>query len=269
LGVKEVPVNELFSRKIHLNFSHTHKAQPHNLATLKSVLDKKVHLMDYELMVADNGSRLVQFGLFAGYAGMIDGLHCLGQRLLGLGYATPFLHIGMTYSYPSLSHALNDVKLAADSIHKNGLPNAIGPFIFAVLGDGQVSKGALHIFNHLPFETLSVAEMQSLSNSRGFKNNQLYLCHAVPKDYIIHKQGRDFDFEEFKLKPQNFDSIFHNNIAPFAKFILNGIFWTSAQPRLLSCDQANQLKAANLLPLLTLADVSCDINVPSNDIGLF
>ena len=42
-------------------------------------------------MTDDQNRRLVMFSKFAGYAGMIDGLHGLGQRLLVKGYATPFL----------------------------------------------------------------------------------------------------------------------------------------------------------------------------------
>jgi alpha-aminoadipic semialdehyde synthase len=37
------------------------------------------------------GQRLVRFGKFAGFAGMIDMLRVLGERLLALGFSTPFL----------------------------------------------------------------------------------------------------------------------------------------------------------------------------------
>jgi alpha-aminoadipic semialdehyde synthase len=42
-------------------------------------------------MANEKKQRLVLFGKHAGYAGMIDGVHGLGQRLLGLGYSSPFL----------------------------------------------------------------------------------------------------------------------------------------------------------------------------------
>lgn len=47
--------------------------------------------MDYELMTDEKGKRLVAFGKFAGNAGMIDILHGMGHRFLGLGYSTPFM----------------------------------------------------------------------------------------------------------------------------------------------------------------------------------
>ena len=37
-------------------------------------------MYDYELIVGDNGKRLLAFGKFAGRAGMIDFLRGLGQR---------------------------------------------------------------------------------------------------------------------------------------------------------------------------------------------
>ena len=37
---------------------------------LRSVLEKKIRLVDYELMTNEQGARLVQFSRFAGYAGL-------------------------------------------------------------------------------------------------------------------------------------------------------------------------------------------------------
>lgn len=71
-----------------------------------------MRLIDYELMKDETGKRLVAFGHYAGNAGkcsllvrdgkvsmiliilttgMIDILHGMGHRFLGLGYSTPFM----------------------------------------------------------------------------------------------------------------------------------------------------------------------------------
>jgi alpha-aminoadipic semialdehyde synthase len=73
LGVKEVPLNELIPEKTFMFFSHTHKGQPYNMQLLKTIMEKKIRLLDYELLTDDKGTRLVQFSRFAGYAGMVDG----------------------------------------------------------------------------------------------------------------------------------------------------------------------------------------------------
>ncbi len=70
---------------------------------LKDILEKRIRLLDYELMTDAENRRLVLFSRFAGYAGMIDGLHGLGQRLLGQGIGTPFL---VNLSLPFISSML-------------------------------------------------------------------------------------------------------------------------------------------------------------------
>lgn len=52
---------------------------------------QRIRLIDYECITDKDGKRLVRFGQFAGYAGMADTLHALGDRLLALGHSTPFL----------------------------------------------------------------------------------------------------------------------------------------------------------------------------------
>lgn len=91
LGVKEVPISDLHPKKHFMFFSHTHKGQPYNMAMLKEVCNRKITLMDYELLTDEVGRRIVAFGAFAGYSGMINCLHGVGDRLLSMGYRTPFL----------------------------------------------------------------------------------------------------------------------------------------------------------------------------------
>ena len=70
-GVKEVPVSKLLSDRTYMFFSHTIKGQEYNMPLLDACLSKNIQLMDYERIVAGDGNRLVKFGKFAGYAGMI------------------------------------------------------------------------------------------------------------------------------------------------------------------------------------------------------
>ena len=91
MGVKEVAVEDLLSDKTYLYFSHTHKGQKHNLRSLKAVLAKNIRLIDYELITDDQGQRAVLFGKYAGYAGAFEMLRAFGDRMLALGYNTPFL----------------------------------------------------------------------------------------------------------------------------------------------------------------------------------
>lgn len=81
----------MLSDKTYLYFSHTHKGQKHNIPSLKALLDKKIRLIDYELITDPQERRAVLFGKFAGYAGAFEMLRGFGDRMLALGYNTPFL----------------------------------------------------------------------------------------------------------------------------------------------------------------------------------
>jgi alpha-aminoadipic semialdehyde synthase len=59
--------------------------------------------VDYERIIDEKNQRLVRFGPFAGYAGLIDTLHIVGERLLvEYGYSTQFINFGWSKNYPSL-----------------------------------------------------------------------------------------------------------------------------------------------------------------------
>ncbi|KAI8929038.1 Saccharopine dehydrogenase-domain-containing protein [Entophlyctis helioformis] len=260
LGVKEVPTNQMIPGKTYIYFSHTHKGQTYNMPMLQGILDRKIRLVDYELMTNEHGRRLVQFSKFAGYAGMIDGFHALGHRLLALGYGNPFLAVGMSYMYRALADARLDITRTGQVIMDDGLPTALGPMTFVFIGDGNVAKGAKHVFKCLPHEWVSPDELAALSSSTSFDNHKVYACQVTPEDYLVRKDGGKFSREEYFKHPELYESVFHEKIAPHARMIINGIFWTDKYPRLMTVEQTHQLAVENRLKLLTVADVSCDIH---------
>ncbi|KAH6597557.1 hypothetical protein BASA61_003126 [Batrachochytrium salamandrivorans] len=262
VGVKEVPVAQLIKDKTYIYFSHTHKAQKYNMPMLQNVLDKKIRLIDYELMTNEDGSRLVQFSRFAGYAGMIDTLYAVGHRLLGLGYGSPFLSMGMTHQYRSLEEGCLDVAATGDVIKQDGIPKQLGPMVFVFVGGGNVAQGALHVFEKLPHEWVSSNDLAALASSTDFDHRKLYACKILPEDYLVRKDGGEFVCEDYFKNPEQYKSIFHEKIAPYASVIVNGMFWTEKYPRLMTIDQTHQLASENNLRLLTLSDISCDINGP-------
>ena len=78
LGVKEVPVDELIADKTYMFFSHTYKLQPYNAKLLRAIVDKRIRLIDYELIKRTNGSRVIGFGRWAGIVGAYNGLRAWG-----------------------------------------------------------------------------------------------------------------------------------------------------------------------------------------------
>jgi alpha-aminoadipic semialdehyde synthase len=126
----KVPMGVLMTERTYVFFSHTIKAQPYNMPLLDALLEKKIRLMDYEAITSTGkrgGPRLVAFGRYAGIAGAIDFTRGIGERFLALGYATPFLHCGSSYMYPSLEKAYRALKDIGADIAKpdGGLPAAL------------------------------------------------------------------------------------------------------------------------------------------------
>ncbi|KAJ3144448.1 hypothetical protein HDU89_008226 [Geranomyces variabilis] len=259
VGVKEVPIDQLIADKTYMFFSHTHKGQKYNMPLLQSVLDKRIRLIDYELMTNEHGRRLVQFSRFAGYAGMIDCMHGLGHRLLALGYGNPFLACGMSYMYRTLADARLDVTRTGQVIMDDGLPRSLGPLSFVFTGDGEVARGAMHVFKCLPHEWVTPNELRKLYETDSWDNHKVYGCQVKPSDYLVRKDGWKYDMDDYRKHPDQYMSIFHEKIAPYASVLVNGIFWDSHFPRLLTKAQAHQLAKENRFRMLSIADISCDI----------
>ena len=80
LGVKEVPIDKLIPNKTHFFFSHTIKKQDYNRNLLRSILDKKIRLVDWETLTNENGNRVIAFGRWAGIVGAYNGIWTYGKR---------------------------------------------------------------------------------------------------------------------------------------------------------------------------------------------
>ena len=78
-GIKEVPVNKLIENKTYFMFSHTIKKQPYNRDLLKTIIKKKIRLIDYECLTEGN-KRIVAFGKYAGIAGTYNTLIAYGIK---------------------------------------------------------------------------------------------------------------------------------------------------------------------------------------------
>ncbi|KAJ7522374.1 hypothetical protein O6H91_18G008500 [Diphasiastrum complanatum] len=278
LGVKQPKLGTLLPDRAYAFFSHTHKAQPQNVPLLEEVLAKKVSLYDYELIVGEDGRRLVAFGEYAGRAGMIDFLRGLGERFLSLGYSTPFLSLGSSYMYSSLSAAKAAVVAVGDEISSGGLLPAICPLTFVFTGSGKVSQGAQEIFRLLPHSFVNPAELKEMEMtlaSRTEKHNhkprkifQLYGCIVTPEFMVAPNDSKkNFDKADYYSHPEQYHSVFHENIAPFASVIVNCIYWEKRYPRLLTNSQLRELSCLNesrqrdcgVAKLVGIADISCDL----------
>ncbi|CAK9066981.1 unnamed protein product [Durusdinium trenchii] len=267
LAVKEVPVELLLPGRTWCFFSHTIKAQPSGMPLLDAALEKKVRLVDYECITKSGtrfDTRLVAFGAFAGYAGAIDFLRGLGERLLALGFSTPLLHIGSAFMYPTLEEAKRAVALAGDAIRKNGLPKAMCPFTAVFTGTGNVSQGALEIFKLLPHEMVDPSDLPKLCQ-RADKGelsredcHKLHLSIATAEHMVRRRDGLPFDKNSYYSQPDDYEPTFQDSILPYATVVLNGMYWDARFPRLFTSQDLHRHVVNGRDKLLGVCDITCD-----------
>lgn len=253
LGVKQVPVDLLLPGKTYAFFSHTIKAQEANMPLLDAVLDKGIRLIDYERMVDDRDQRVVAFGKYAGYAGMINILHGLGLRLLALGHHTPFMHIGPAHNYRNVGTAKQAIRDTGYEIALGKMPRSIGPLTFVFTGSGNVSQGAQEVFSELPIEYVDPKDLREVAE-RG-STCKIYGSIVTRANHIVRKNTAPLingngsgngesilDLDEYNQYPDRYYSKFSTDIAPYASVILNGVYWPPNAPRLLTIPDAKKLQ---------------------------
>jgi len=269
LGVKRVRREEdLIPNKTYMFFSHVIKGQPENMGLLQSILDKNIQLFDYEAIATDitdstgklKKQRLVAFGKYAGIAGMIDTFQCLGRRLLASGFSTSFLNCSQSYVYYDLKDAQRAVKAMGERISKDGLPMGLEPLVFAFTGTGNVTNGALEIFQLLPHKMITIEEAKNIKSKPG-PHKCVYGVMVEQKDLVCKPGSTEpFNLKHYRENPSEYKSIFHSNVAPACNVLINGIYWDERYPRVLSKQDMTELYKDGHKNLFAVGDISCDVN---------
>lgn len=234
MGVKEFKTKDLIPNKKYIFFSHTIKKQSYNRALLQDILQKKIQLIDYEVMKNKIGKRLIGFGRYAGIVGCYNGFRTYG-----------------------LKHNLFDLKKACDCSNRIELEEELKkvqlpPNTRIVLtGFGRVGFGAREIMDLLPIMEVSPEEFLSQSF------DEPVFTHLDVEDYYARKDGGDFEKKEFYTHPADFKSIFAQ-YANQADMYVACHYWSNASPLILT---ASDLKADDTR-LSVVADISCDVAGP-------
>ena len=122
IGVKEIPLDKFIADKTFMFFSHTIKAQPHNMPALDLIMEKKIRLIDYEKITDENNQRLIAFGRYAGIAGALDFLKGLGEYIMQMGISTPLLNCNCAYKYFDIEEAYHHLKQIGEKIIQKNVP---------------------------------------------------------------------------------------------------------------------------------------------------
>lgn len=260
LGVKEIPESFFEPEKTYVFFSHVIKGQQHNMPMLKKMMELKCNLIDYEKIIDDQGKRLVFFGKYAGYAGMIDSLWSLGLRLKHFGIETPFLMIKQACKYASLAEAKKDISAVGQEFAESGMHPALRPFVVAFTGYGNVSGGAQEILGLLPVKEISPEKLLCLKDREKLPDNLIYKVVFKEDDMVEPKEaGAEFDLRDYYGYPEKYQGKFEQYIPHFS-MLMNCMYWDARYPRVITKDFLEKFYKESNPKMIVIGDISCDVD---------
>jgi len=258
-GVKEIPKEKILSNKTYFFFSHTVKGQQDNMPMLKRIMDSASTLIDYEKITDAQGRRLVFFGPYAGDAGTIDILWLMGEYWRHKGIATPLSEIKQARRYHSVQDARRRITRVGERVKNEGLPEALSPLVFGILGYGNVSRGAQETLECLPGERLEPDELKDFFKRGQFDRHKIYIS-VFKEEHLVEPAG-DFPFElqDYYRHPEKYRPKFKKYL-PYISVLINATYWEKRYPRFVTWDYLSELSKAGRLRLQGIADITCDIN---------
>jgi len=233
-GIKEVDKSTLMPDKTYLFFAHVAKEQPYNRDMFRTLVHKRIRLIDYEYLTKDDGTRVVAFGRWAGIVGAYNGLRARGIR-------TDRFNLKPCHECTDLDEVWAGLKMI----------DLIPGLKILVTGEGRVAGGAL--------ETISQTNAVKVS-PEDFLNKQFnvpVVCQIGPQHYTRRKDGKPFDFDHFVKNPSQYESTFE----PYTyvtDIYIAAHFWDPESPRFFSPEDM----LCEDWKISVIADVSCDINGP-------
>jgi saccharopine dehydrogenase (NAD+, L-lysine forming) len=231
LGIKEVPHEKLIPGKTYFFFSHTIKKQSHNKPLMKSMIEKKITLVDYETLRWKNGDRIIGFGRYAGIVGAYNGLLAWGKKYKSYELKPAY----QCLDYAELKKELGKLKLS--------------PIKIILTGNGRVSLGALELLKEAGIKEVTAADI-------------LTKIYAEPVFSVLLTEnlyeridGKAYDRSDFHHDPTRYRCVFRYYI-PSCDLLMNGIYWDVRMDRLFS-ENDTRLPTFNIS---VIADISCDVN---------
>ena len=235
IGVKEVNKEDLIEGKTYLFFSHTFKQQPYNAELLAAILEKKVSLIDYEVLKKPDGKRIIGFGRWAGIVGAYNGLRAWGLR-------------EKSYDLPRAIDG-KDLQEMVSAAKAEDFPKSLK---IVLTGFGRVGKGAAGLLDSIGIR--EVGKEAFLAEE--FTDGPVY-THIGLEDYNARKDGGEFNRKEFKSDPSAYKSSFLP-YACAADIFIAGHFYAEGSPYIISRKDFRHPQ----IRLKVVADISCDIDGP-------
>lgn len=234
IGVKEVRIEDLIPNKKYLFFSHTFKEQPYNRKLLQAILDRKIQLIDYEVLTTPEGQRVIGFGRYAGIVGCYNGFLAYGKKH-NLYHLKP---ANQCADRAEMELELHKIKLPANTK-------------IVATGFGRVGHGAEEIF-----KAIGIKRVPSDAFLTETYNEPVY-AHLDVEEYVARADGKPFDKRAFFENGEGHISTFPPYLA-VADMYIACHYWDSSSPFIFT---RTDLKA-DTVKTTVVSDISCDIDGP-------
>jgi alanine dehydrogenase len=234
MGVKEVNIEDLIPQKTFMFFSHTIKKQPYNRDLLRAIIDKKIKLIDYEVLKDKRNKRIIGFGRYAGIVGCYNGF--------------------LTYG---LKHGLYNLKPANECANRKEVEEELKKVILpknakiVLTGFGRVGHGAREIINLLPIKEVTAEEFLT----KDFQ--EPVYTQMDTDDYYVRKDGGKFVKKELYSNPELYQAAFKRYLK-LADLYIACHYWNNKADYLITREE---LKDPDIR-VSVVADISCDIDGP-------
>lgn len=260
LAIKEIPPRLLKPGRVYVYFAHVIKGQPHNMPMLRRLMELGCSLVDYERIADEKGSRLIFFGVHAGYAGAVETLRGLGRRLLSQGVETPLSEVKHAFEYETLEKAKAHLRDVGQRLEKGGLSEALRPLVVGVAGYGNVARGVAEILGCLPMKEVSVEELPERASRKGKNRAALVKVVFKEKDMVQPADpGRSFELADYFQHPEKYVGCFEKHL-PYLDVLVNAIYWDKRYPRLVTREWVKRNYGKDRQARLQMiGDISCDI----------
>lgn len=234
IGVKEVNIDELIPNKKYLFFSHTYKKQPYNRKLLQAILDRKIQLIDYEILTDSKDRRIIGFGRYAGIVGCYNGFLAYGKKH-GL------------YDLKPAHKCADRVEMEAE-LKKISLPANTK---IVATGFGRVGNGAREIFKKLALKEVKPDDF--LTNTF----NEPVFTHLRVENYFAKENGQPFDKKAFFQSGEGHVSTFKRYLKT-ANMYVACHYWDSSSPFIFTREDLKD----PAIKTSVVSDISCDIDGP-------
>jgi alpha-aminoadipic semialdehyde synthase len=146
-----------------------------------------------------------------------------------------------------------------DRIAREGLPQAITPFICGFAGYGNVFRGANEIVEHLPTEEIAPAEVAAIAQQAQPPRDKLYKV-VFKEEHTVEPISPDDEFElqDYYDHPEKYRGRFSDYL-PYLNVLVNCVYWEEKYPRLVTKSDVKTLYQGEQPRLRVIGDISCDI----------